>query len=247
MFGLISSELNPSMMCAKWILGRVSHASSFPVFSLNSLLAEFTFESAMVKRVNDNLKSRFLPHLRNIQVKKRSRMIAVLTVKLVPQTGFQEALVMSATQVAGWGVGAMLMVVVYFQHFATVPSPAKPNGNEVFRKSVGLVAQQIASVATPTSSGINQAMISPWSFLRQRHAHLGDEARRAEALMQRCETMAEEAVEHHMQPADVSQVAAELDIARQSGVQTQSLPGGALLRCSTTASRSAHPAPTLLL
>jgi len=151
MFGPVSSELNPAMMCAKWVLGRADA---------------------------------------------------------------QEALALSAVQVAGWAVGAMLMVVMYFQHFATVPGPPRAEGGATTSvpRSVGAVAQQIASVGSPSATGMGQAMVTPWGYLRQRHAYADEGERKVEALMERCESMAVDTVEHALQPADIGAIAAELHI-----------------------------------
>lgn len=137
------------------------------------------------------------------------------------QADAQEALALSAVQVAGWAVGAMLMVVMYFQHFATVPGPPRAEGGATTSvpRSVGAVAQQIASVGSPSATGMGQAMVTPWGYLRQRHAYADEGERKVEALMERCESMAVDTVEHALQPADIGAIAAELHIPPETMVR----------------------------
>mmetsp|Transcript_119280 Transcript_119280/g.178197 ORF Transcript_119280/g.178197 Transcript_119280/m.178197 type:complete len:384 (+) Transcript_119280:3-1154(+) len=75
---------------------------------------------------------------------------------------FEEVLVISAAETAGWFVGACIVFVLYMPHFATVPEPVQDvNQRAPMSTAVGRSAMQIASVQ-PTRDRV-ETSISYWA------------------------------------------------------------------------------------
>eukprot|EP00951_Prasinocladus_malaysianus_P035875 scaffold373245_cov34-Prasinocladus_malaysianus.AAC.1 len=100
------------------------------------------------------------------------------------QATVTEVLALSAVQIAGWAVGALLMLAMYYQHFYTVPRPGRAENGQTMQQSVSAMARQIASVSTPKSSGLQQAMVSPWDYMKYHRASMDPKDLKAEVLME---------------------------------------------------------------